>query len=54
MIGAACITNRMKKILQSLLPKVLPFFIPGRYLEDNIRLTFDLTEHLNVNNELKM
>lgn len=50
-IGAACIASRMKKVLVSLIHEDQSSFIRGRYLGDDIRLIYDLTEHLNVNKQ---
>lgn len=50
-IGAACIANRMKKVLPSLIHEDQSGFISGRYLGDNFRLIYDLIEYLNENKQ---
>lgn len=50
-IGAACIANRIKKILPNLICEDQTGFIANRYLGDNIRLIYDLISYLDTKHQ---
>lgn len=50
-IGSACIAQRIKKVLPMLINDDQTGFIPGRYIDDNIRLLYDMIEYLNKRNK---
>ena len=45
-IGSASIANRMKSVLPDLISLDQTGFLPNRYIGDNIRLIYDIIEHL--------
>ena len=50
-IASGCIANRIKKVLDKIITKDQTGFIKGRYIEENIRLIYDIlhyTEKLNI------
>ena len=49
-LGSSCIANRLKKALPSLINEDQTGFMSNRYMEDNIRLIYDLIYYLNYNN----
>ena len=49
-IGSACIANRLKKVLPSLIHSDQSGFMTGRYMGDNIRQIYDLINYLNNEN----
>ena len=50
-IGSSCITNRIKRVLPSLIDDDQTGFISNRYMGDNIRLIYDLINYLNIKNK---
>jgi exonuclease III len=48
-IASACLANRLKAVLPSIIHEDQSGFIRNRYLGDNIRLIYDLIDYLNVN-----
>ena len=48
-IGSACIANRLKVVLPSIISEDQSGFIKDRYLGDNVRIIYDLIEYLNKN-----
>ena len=46
-IGSACIANRLKTVLPSLVNEDQTRFIANRFIGDNIRLAYDLFIYLN-------
>ena len=49
-IGSACIANRIKDILPTLINEDQTGFVKNRYLGDNIRLIYDMIDYLNFKN----
>ena len=49
-IGSACIANRLKNILPSIIDEDQTGFIKGRYIGDNVRLIYDMISYLNCKN----
>ena len=50
-IGSACLANRLKNVLPSIIHEDQTGFIKNRYLGDNVRLIYDLIDYLNVTNK---
>jgi exonuclease III len=50
-IASACIANRLKAVLPSIIHEDQSGFIKNRYLGDNIRLIYDLIDNLNANKQ---
>lgn len=50
-IGSACLANRLKNVLPSIIHEDQTGFIKNRYLGDNVRLVYDLIDYLNVTNQ---
>ena len=50
-IGSSCITNRIKRVLPSLIDDDQTGFISNRYMDDNVRLIYDLINYLNKKNK---
>ena len=48
-IGSACIANRLKTVLPSLINEDQTGFIANRFIGGNIRLIYDLISYLNEN-----
>ena len=49
-IGSSCIYNRIKRVLPSLIDDDQTGFISNRYMDDNVRLIYDLINYLNKKN----
>ena len=49
-IGSACIANRIKKILPTLINEDQTGFVPNRYMGYNIRMIYDIINYLDSNN----
>ena len=49
-IGSACIANRLKVVLPSLINEDQTGFVANRFIGDNIRLIYDLISYLNSEN----
>ena len=47
-IGSACIANRLKTVLPTLIHEDQTGFVPGRYIGDNIRLIYDMIHYLDT------
>lgn len=50
-IGAACIANRIKRILPKLISEDQTGFVANRYLGDNIRLIYDSICYLDMRHQ---
>ena len=50
-IGSASIANRIKKVLPSLIHEDQTGFIKGRYIGDNVRLIYDIINHVTTHNK---
>lgn len=50
-IGSACIANRLKAVLPTLINEDQTGFIKNRYIGDNIRLIYDLIDYLQTFNK---
>lgn len=50
-IGSACIANRLKTVLHSLIEEDQSGFVAGRYIGDNLRLIYDMMFYLKQNNK---
>ena len=47
---SAILANRLKQILNKLIHPNQKGFVEGRFIGENIRLTYDIIDHCNKNN----
>lgn len=49
-LASACIANRLKQVLDTIISKTQTGFIKGRYIGENTRLIYDLMNFTEINN----